>query len=192
MLHTGIPAYANRNGILTRLVAMFPVLFTTSGNVLCWKFDGVWERRIFKVARWTHDRCPKINKSPTVSNGVRASSFEIWTANVAQSLTLGTLTKSQSCIFGDLNWKFCKVGYLVGTLKPHIQMWTFLFGEEQFFKAFIFEWKKAKPVGYTRTLYSQTGKTKSELKLSLGVHCWFVKLDTGITWHSYFPSLGIS
>ena len=27
-----------------------------------------------------------------------------------------------------------------------------------FFYAFIFEWKKSKPVGYARTLYSQTGK----------------------------------
>ena len=34
MLHTGIPAYANRNGTLTRLVASFPQLFTTSGDVL--------------------------------------------------------------------------------------------------------------------------------------------------------------
>ena len=42
-LHTGIPAYTNRNRILARLVASFPLLFTTSGNVLCSKFGGVWE-----------------------------------------------------------------------------------------------------------------------------------------------------
>ena len=34
-LHTSTPAYANRKGILTRLVALFPLLFTTSGEVLC-------------------------------------------------------------------------------------------------------------------------------------------------------------
>ena len=36
-----------------------------------------------------------------------ASFFEIWTTYLAQSLTLGTLTNSQSFIFGDSNWKFC-------------------------------------------------------------------------------------
>ena len=40
-LHTGIPAYTNRNRILARLVASFPLLFTTSGNVLCSKFGAV-------------------------------------------------------------------------------------------------------------------------------------------------------
>ena len=54
----------------------------------------------------TIDAC-KINKSPTVSNGFGASSFEIWTANMAQSLTVGTLANSLSFIFGDSNWKFC-------------------------------------------------------------------------------------
>ena len=108
MLHTGIPAYANRNEILTRLVASFPLLFITSSNILCSKFSGVWEKLwIFKVARWTHDRCTKINKSPTVSSGVGASSFEIWTANLAQLVTVGILTNSWSFIFGDSNWAFC-------------------------------------------------------------------------------------
>ena len=70
----------------------FPQQFTTSGDVLCLKFGGVWETLwIFKAATWTRNRCTKINKSPTVSNGVRASSFEIWTANLVQSSTLGTL-----------------------------------------------------------------------------------------------------
>ena len=44
------------------------------------EFETLW---IFKVAIWTRDRCTKINKSPPVSNGVRASSFEIWTVNLA-------------------------------------------------------------------------------------------------------------
>ena len=91
-----------------RLAALFLLLFTTSGDVLCSKFGWVWETLwIFKVARWTRDRCTKINTSPTVSSGVRASSFEIWTANLAQSLTLGTLTNSQNFILGVSNWKFC-------------------------------------------------------------------------------------
>ena len=45
---------------------------------------------------------------------------------MAQVLTMGTLTNSQSFIFGDSNWKFCKVSYPVGTLKSDIQMQTFL------------------------------------------------------------------
>ena len=98
----------------------------------------------------------KINKSPTVNSGIRASSFEIWTANLAQSLTVGTLTNSQSFIFGDSNWKFCKVGYPVSTPKPYIQMQTFLTWDFCFF--ILFGWNKSKPVGYTSTLYSQTGK----------------------------------
>ena len=108
MIQTSISAYANRNGILTRLEASFPLLFTTSDDVLHSKFGEVWEMLwIFKVARWTRDRCTKINTSPTVSNGVGASSIKIWTANLAQSLTMGTLTNSQSFIFGNSNWKFC-------------------------------------------------------------------------------------
>ena len=127
MLHTSISAYANRNRILARLVALFPLLFTTSGDVVCSKFGEIWETLwIFKVPRWTHDRWPKINKSPIVSNGVGASSFEIWTANLAQLLTVGTLTNSWNFIFGDSNWTFCKVGYSVGPPKPDIHMWTFL------------------------------------------------------------------
>ena len=36
------------------------LLCTTSGNIFCSKFSGVWETLwIFKVARWTHDRCMK-------------------------------------------------------------------------------------------------------------------------------------
>ena len=111
----------------------------------------------FKTARWTCDRCPKINKSPTVSNGVRPSSFEIWTANLVQLLTMSTLTNSKSFIFGDSNWKFCKVGYPVGPQNLTLRCRHFWLGIFYIY-AFIFQWKKSKPVGYTRTLYSQTGK----------------------------------
>ena len=148
MLHTSISAYANRNRILTRLVASFPLLFTTSGDVLSSKFGGVWEMLwIFKVARWRCNRCMKINKSPTVSNGIRASSFEIWTTNLAQSLTVGTLTNSQSFIFGDSNWKFCS-----RLPRRHPKTWqsdadiSDLEFSPLVFHAFIFEWKKSKPL----------------------------------------------
>ena len=141
-----------------RFVASFQLLFTTSGDVVCLKFGEVWETLwIFKVARWTRNRCRKINKSSTVSNGLGASLFEIWTANLAQSLTVGTLTDSQSFIFGDSNWKFCKVGYPVGPINLTFRCGHFWLGIS-FFYAFIFSWKKSKPVGYTRTLYLQTGK----------------------------------
>ena len=98
----------------------------------------------FKVARWTHDRWPKINKSLSVSNGVGASSFEIWTANLAQPLTMGTLTNSRSFIFGDSNWKFCKVGYPVGPHKPDFQMRTFLTSDFFFFFMLLFFSQKKK------------------------------------------------
>ena len=108
---------------------------------------------IFKTARWTHNRCTKINKSPTVSSGVGASSFEIWTANLAQWLTIGTLTNSRSFIFWDSNWKFCKVPQNLTFRCGYFWLGIYLF-----FMHLFFAWKKSKPVGYTRTLYSQTGE----------------------------------
>ena len=97
-----------------------------------------------------------MNKSPTVCNDVEASSFEIWTANMAQSLTVGTLTNSWSFIFGDSNWKFCKVGYLIGPQNLTFRCRHFWLGIIIFYD-FIFEWKKSKPVGYTSILYLQMG-----------------------------------
>ena len=194
MIWTSISAYANRNGILARLVASCLLLFYTAGDVLCSKFDWVWETLwIFQVVRWTHDRCRKINKSHTVSNGVGASSFKIWTANLAQSLTVGTLTNSRSFIFGVSNWKFCKVGYPVGTPKPDIQMRIFLTWDYYFFWcAFIFVCKKIKTCWiYKNTVFANWEKIWSEPKL-FGVYYWFLKLYTGILWQSYFPLHGIS
>ena len=174
-----------------RLVASFPLLFTTSGDVLCSKFGGVWETLwIFKVARLTHDRCTKINKSPTVSNGVRASSFEIWTANLAQSLTVGTLTNLQSFIFGDSH--FCKVGYPIGTQKPNIQIQTFLTWDYYFFMLLFLSEKNQNLLDIQEHYIRKLGKIRSELKLLFGVYYWFLKLYTGIIWHRYFPSHGIS
>ena len=107
-LHT--ESHANRNGILVRFVASFPLLSTTSGDVLCSKFGWVWEMLwIFQVVRLSHNSCTKINKSPAVSNGIRTSSPEIRTANFAQSLTPGTLTNSWSFVFRNSNWKFGKL-----------------------------------------------------------------------------------
>ena len=80
MHHAGIPTYADRTRILAKLVASFLLLSIISSDVLCLTFGWVWQMLwIFKVARWTHNRRMKINKYPTASNGVRASSFEIWT-----------------------------------------------------------------------------------------------------------------
>ena len=114
---------------------------------------------IFKVVRWMRDRCPKINKSPTVNNGIRASSVEIWTANLVQSLTMGTLTNSQSFIVGDSNWKFCKVGYPVGPQNPHIQMQTLLTWDLKKKKScFYFLVKKNQNLLDIQEHHSQTGK----------------------------------
>ena len=193
MPHTSISAYANRNGILARLVASFLLSFTTSGDVVCLKFGEVWETLwIFKVVKWTRNRWPKINKSPTVSNDVGASSFEIWTANLAQSLTVGTLTNSWSFIFWDSNWKFYKVGY------PHRPPKTWHSDADIsdlgcFFECFYFLVKKIKNLLYIQEhCIRKLGKIWSELKLLFGVYYLFLKLYTGIIWHSYFPSHGIS
>ena len=141
---------------------------------------------IFKVARWTHGRCTKINKSPTICNGVRASSFEIWTANLAQSLTVGTLTHSQNFIFGDSNWKFCsRYPIAVGTLEPDIQMGTFLTWDDYFFMLLFLTEKKSKHVRcwiynimIQECCIHKPGKIRNELKLLFGVY-WFLKLYTG-------------
>ena len=194
MLHTSTSVYANRNGILTRLIASFPLLFTTSGDVICSQFSEVWETLwIFKVARWTSDRWPKINKSLTFSNGAGASSFDIWTANLAQSLTVGTLTNARSFIFGNSNWKFCKVSYPIGPQNPNIQMRTFLTWDFFSFLCFSFLLKKNQNLlDIQEHCIRKLGKIWSELKLLFGVYYWFLKLYTRIIWHSYFPLQGIS
>ena len=168
MLHTSISAYANRNGTLMRLVASFPLLFTTSGDVLCLKFGGVWETLwIFKVVRWTRSKYMKINKSPTVSSGVRASSLEIQTGNFAKSVA----------------------PLPVGPQKPDIQMWTFLTWD--FFMLLFFSEKNQNLLGIQEHCVCKLGKIRTELKLLFGVY-YFLKRYTGIIWHSYSPLQGIS
>ena len=193
MLHTSISAYANKNGIFVRLVASFRLLSTTSSNVVCLKFGKVWETLwIFKVARWTCDRWPKINKSPTVSNGIRASAFEIWTADLAQSITMGTLTNSQSFISGESNWKFCKVGYPVVPQNTTFRCGQFWLGISFFFMLLFFSEKNQNLLDVQEHCICKLGKIWSELKLLFGVYYWFLKLYTRIIWHSYFPLHGIS
>ena len=147
MLHTSILAYANRNRILVRLVASFPLLFTTSDDVLCSKFSGVWEMLwIFKVARWTHNRCTKINKSPTVSNGIGASSFEIWTGDCSHLPCRNPKTWHSDADISDL-------GFI--------------------FYAFIFDLKNQNMLDIQEHSIRKLGKIQSERKLLFGVYYWF-------------------
>ena len=121
----------------------------------------------------------------SVSNGTGASSFQIWIANLAQLLTLGTLTNSQTFIFGDSNWKFCS-----RLLSRHPKTWQLWFGI--FFNAFIFEWKKIKTSWIHKNNVFASLEKYSELKLLFGIYYWFLKLYNRIIWHSYFSLHGIS
>ena len=49
MLHTGIPAYANRKGLLVRLVVSLPPFFTTSDDVLCSNRKGLLVRLVVSL-----------------------------------------------------------------------------------------------------------------------------------------------
>ena len=137
--------------VLYTVVASFSLLFSTSGDVFCSKFGGVWETLwIFKVARWTHDRCTKINKSPTVSNGVGASSFEIWTAKFGSVVYCGHPSK-----FMELHlWRF-KLEILQSQLPHrHPKSWhsDADISDMGFFLMLLFLSEKKHPAGYT-TLY---------------------------------------
>ena len=143
-----------------RLVVSFLLLFTTSGDVVCSKFGEVWETLwIFKVVRWTCDRWPKINKSPTVSNGIGVSSFEIWTANFGSVTYCGHPNKLTELHL----WRF-KLEILQSWLPRRppktwqsdadISDFGFLF-----FNAFIFLWKKIKTCWiYNNTVFANWGK----------------------------------
>ena len=162
-------------------MASFPLLFTTSSDVLCPKFGGVWETLwIFKVVRWTRDGWTKINKSPAVISGVRALSFEIWTANLAQSLTVGTLTNSWSFIFGDSNWKSCS--QLPRRDPKTLHLDADISDLELFFNAFIIEWRNQNLLDIQEHCICKLGKIWSELKLMFGVCYWSLKLYTRIIW----------
>ena len=105
-LHTGILAYANKKRFLSPETCS---LISTIVHYFQW--CPVFKVRSLRDVNFRSCEMDipymKINKSPTVSSGVRASSFKIWTTNFAKSLILGTLTNSRSFIFGDSNWIFC-------------------------------------------------------------------------------------
>ena len=76
--HTGIPAYAKRTGFSSDLKPCFcycAILLTMSIEV----WLSLRNTANFQSCE-IHDGYMKINKSPTVSNGVGASSFKIWSA----------------------------------------------------------------------------------------------------------------
>ena len=133
-------------------------------------WETLW---IFKAARWMRNRWQKIN-SPTVSNGVGASSFKIWTANLSPLLTVGTLTNSWSFIFGNSNWKCCSQLPRRPPKNLTFRCGNFWLGI--FFNAFIFLMKKSKPVRYTRTLCSQTGKNTKWAETFVWCLLWIFKI----------------
>ena len=79
--------------------------------------------------------------------------LQIW-----PSLTMATLTNSQSFIFGNSNWKFCKVSYPVGTQKHDIQMRTFLTWGLLFFVLLFFSEKIKACWIYKNTVFAKWGK----------------------------------
>ena len=79
------------------------------------------------------------------------------------------LTNSRIFIFGDSNWKFCKVGYPVGTQKPDIQMWTFLTWDYFFMLLFLSD-KNLNLLDIQEHCICKLGKIPSELKLLFGVY----------------------
>ena len=155
-------------------------------DVVCSKFGEVWEMPwIFKVASWMCDSWPKINKSPTVSNGVGVSSFEIWTASLAQSFTVGTLTNSRSFILGNSNWKFCSQLPCRPPKPRHSDADISDFGFFFFFFLLFFSEKIKTCWIYTRTLYSQTGKNTKWAETFV----WCLLLIFKVVYRDHFTQL---
>ena len=70
-------------------------------------------------------------------------------------------------------------------------MQTFLtWGEKKIMLLFLSE-KNQNLLDIQEHGICKLGKIQSELKLLFGVYYWFLKLYTGIIWHSYFPLDGI-
>ena len=126
----------------------------------------------------------EVTKALLLANGAAVSAFETGTADLAQLLTLGTLANSWSFIFGDSNWTLCDVTYPVGTLKPDIQMWSFLIWD-CFFLNYAFIFSESKHVEYTKTMYSQTGKNTKWAETFIWCLLLIFNLYAGILWHSY-------
>ena len=89
---------------------------------------------------------------------------------MVQSLTVRTQTNSWSFIFGDSNWKFCRVGYPVGLPKPDIQMPAFLTWDYLFFMLLFFSEKNQNLLDIQEHCIHKLGKIRSELKLLFGVY----------------------
>ena len=141
---------------------------------------------IFKVTRWTHNRRMKINKYPTVSNGIRASSFEIWTEKLCSVAYPGHPNK---CTELHL-WRFKLEILLSWLLCGHIQIPDFgIFLNVFFFGVFFFFFNLLDIQEQCICKLEKKKKKKVSWNLS-GVYYWFLKLDTGIICHSYFPSHG--
>ena len=89
------------------LVSANVLLYATSGDVLCSKFGGVWEMLwIFKVARWTHNWCTKINKSPTVSNDIGQGSYR----KILSKFT--TFSQSFATWRGKATWRYATLPHI--------------------------------------------------------------------------------
>ena len=134
-----------------RLVALLLLLFTTSGNVLCLKFDGVWETLwIFLSFALVTQNMHENKQKPycySVSNGVRASSFESLSGHPNKLTELHL-------------WKF-KLEILQSQFPcrhPNTSHSDGVISDLGLFLCFYFWVKKSKPVGYTRKMYSQTRK----------------------------------
>ena len=82
---------------------------------------------------------------------------------------MGTLTNSRRFVFGDSNWKFCKVGYPVGTQNPDIQMDISDVGIF-FLMLLFFSAKNQSLLDIQEYCIRKLGKIQSELKLLFGVY----------------------
>ena len=146
---------------------LLPAMSLVQGSV---EFERHW---IFTVtSRWTYDGCTKMNKSPTVSNGIGASSFEIWTANLAQSLTVGTLTNSRRFKLETLQSRLPR---------RHPKTWhsDVDIADLGFFFFFMLSFRSEKNLNLLDTqehCICKLGKIRSELKLLFDVYYWFSKL----------------
>ena len=177
-------------GFSRKLVASIPLSFTSSSNVVCLKFGKVWEMLwIIKAVRWDTQQMAENKQKPYCWQWHR--SFILWDLNckfgsVAYRGHPNKLTELHL-------WRF-KLEILKRPPKTwHSDVYISDLGFLSFFNAFIFLVKKnLNLLDIQEHCICKLGKIQSELKLLFGVYYWFLKLYTGIIWHSYFPSQGIS
>ena len=131
----------------------------------------------------------EINKSPTVSNGVRTSSFEILTANLAQSFTVGTLKKTHGASSLEIQTGNFAKSVTLPCRYPKIWHSDVLISDLGiiiFMLLFLRE-KNQNVLDTQEHCIHKLGKIRSELKLVLSLFLIFKDMS----WHSYFPSHGI-